>query len=269
MSSVRQAAVAGLFYPSNAGELQRDIEHYLSQVSTGKFSARPKAVIVPHAGYVYSGITAASAYASIRPLRGIIQRVVLLGPSHRVRLRGMAVMNVDSFQTPLGDIPQDSNAIKQLLTLPQIQVMDAAHWQEHSLEVQLPFLQTVLDAFTLVPIAVGETSSTEVEQVLDMLWGGPETLVVVSSDLSHYHDYKTAQTIDRSTCEAIEQLDIDSIDYEQACGCAAVKGLLLTAKRRNMAVHTLALSNSGDTAGDHERVVGYGCWAFCNKGNSQ
>lgn len=265
MSSVRQAAVAGLFYPDNANELARDIQHYLVQANASHQALYPKAIIVPHAGYVYSGATAASAYASIKPLAGKIRRVVLLGPAHRVRLRGMAVMNVDYFQTPLGNIPQDSEAIHQLLTLPHVQIMDSAHWQEHSLEVQLPFLQTVLEEFTLVPIALGDTSSAEVRQVLDMLWGGTETLIVVSSDLSHYHDYSTAQYIDRSTCEAIESLDIDNIDYQQACGCAAVKGLLLAAKRRSMKVHTLALCNSGDTAGSHNRVVGYGSWAFCDR----
>jgi hypothetical protein len=180
----------------------------------------------------------------------------------------MALAGVDSFQTPLGDIPLDAGACKQLLALPQVQVMDAAHSQEHSLEVQLPFLQTVLNTFTLVPIVIGETTAAEVQQVLDLLWDGPQTLIVVSSDLSHYHDYNSAQTIDSKTCEAIEQLDIGSIDYPQACGSTAIQGLLLAAKRRKMTAHTLALANSGDSAGSRERVVGYGSWAFCNKDNS-
>ena len=265
MSSVRQAAVAGLFYPVNAAELSRDIIHYLNQAGPINPALHPKAIIVPHAGYIYSGTTAASAYASIRPIAKQIRRVVLLGPAHRVRLRGMAVMDIDYFQTPLGNIPQDSSAISQLLTLPQIQVMDSPHWQEHSLEVQLPFLQLILPEFTLVPIAMGDTTSSEVRQALDMLWGGPETLIVISSDLSHYHDYSTAQYIDRSTCQAIEKLDIEHIDYQQACGCTGVQGLLLAAKQRNMKVHTLALCNSGDTAGSIDRVVGYGSWAFCNR----
>ncbi len=262
MSSVRQAAVAGLFYPDNAGKLEQDILTYLDQAGPPKPSIRPKAIIVPHAGYVYSGLTAAKAYSQVAPLSDQIRRVVLLGPAHRIRLRGMAVMTVDFFQTPLGDIPQDLQAIRQLLTLPQVQIMDSAHWREHSLEVQLPFLQTVLDTFTLVPVAIGDTTSAEVKQLLDSIWGGPETLIVVSSDLSHYHDYSTAQYIDRSTCEAIEKLDIDNIDYQQACGCMGVKALLLTAKRRQMKVQTLALCNSGDTAGTQDRVVGYGSWAF-------
>ena len=263
MKSVRQAAVAGLFYPDNAEELARDIQQYLDQAASSCASP-PKAIIVPHAGYIYSGSTAAIAYASIRPLAKQISRVVLLGPAHRVHLRGMALPAVDYFETPLGTVAIDSGAIQQLLTLPQVQIMDAAHWQEHSLEVQLPFLQSVLDKFSLVPIVVGDATGSEAMQVLDMLWDGPETLIVVSSDLSHYHDYSTAQYIDRSTCEAIEKLDIDHIDYQQACGCNAVKGLLLSAKKRNMKVQTLALSNSGDTSGGRERVVGYGSWAFYN-----
>ncbi len=212
MSSVRQAAVAGLFYPDNAGELTRDVRNYLQHAEPVNPALQPKAIIVPHAGYSYSGTIAATAYASIRPIAERISRVVLLGPAHRVRLKGMSVMNVDYFQTPLGNIAQDSKAIHQLLTLPQIQVLDAAHWQEHSLEVQLPFLQTILPEFTLVPIAMGDTTSSQVSQALEMLWGGPETLIVISSDLSHYHDYSSAQYIDRSTCEAIKKLDIEHIN---------------------------------------------------------
>ncbi len=270
MNTVREPAVAGLFYPGNARELATEVNTLLHAARHQDSGNNPqqscKAIIVPHAGYRYSGSTAASAFARLYSQRDSIQRVILLGPAHRIQLRGLAVMDVKYFRSPLGDIPQDSRAVNQLLTLPQVQTLDAAHWQEHSLEVQLPFLQTVLKEFTLVPIAIGSATALDVDQVLDLLWGGPETLIVISSDLSHYHDYKTAQYIDRSTCEAIEQLDIEHIDYQQACGCVGVKGLLRVARRRHLSVITLALCNSGDTAGDPARVVGYGSWVFSEEG---
>lgn len=266
MNTVRQPAVAGLFYPGSKRELLTDIKRYLRQalldMDEQLQQLKPKAIIVPHAGYIYSGETAAKAYATLLGLSNTIKRVILLGPAHRTRLRGLAISDVQYFRTPLGDTPIDIPAIRQLLCAPQVQVMDAAHWQEHSLEVQLPFLQTVLDDFSLIPIVVGDATVSEVHQVLDMLWGGPETLIVISSDLSHYHDYSTAQYIDRSTCEAIEHFDLDHIDAKQACGSIGVKSLLRAAKNRSMVVHTLGLSNSGDSSGDQQRVVGYGSWAF-------
>jgi hypothetical protein len=222
----------------------------------------PKAIIVPHAGYIYSGPIAASAYARIQPARGRITRVVLLGPAHRVGFHGLALSSADCFQTPLGRITVDQEAVKKISGLPQVQVMDAAHMQEHSLEVHLPFLQEVLGEFSLVPLVVGDAEPSEVAEVLEALWGGPETLIVISSDLSHYHDYKTAQRLDRATSEAIEQLRLEDIQYDHACGRNPVSGLLQVARQRGLKAKTIDLRNSGDTAGTPDRVVGYGAYIF-------
>lgn len=274
MNTVRQPAVAGLFYPSLAKELTIDIKRYLDDAKNSMPDAirqlRPKAIIVPHAGYVYSGAIAAKAFATLLHQSETITRVILMGPAHRVRFRGLAISDVQYFRTPLGDIAIDSPSIRQLLSTPQVQVMDAAHWLEHCLEVQLPFLQTVLKDFSLVPIVIGNATVAETCQLLDILWGGPETLIVISSDLSHYHDYSSAQYIDRSTCEAIEHFELDRINAKQACGCIGVKSLLSAAKKRSMSVHTLGLANSGDIAdssvNDQQRVVGYGSWALTPAG---
>ncbi|ARN75998.1 AmmeMemoRadiSam system protein B [Oceanicoccus sagamiensis] len=267
MHSVRQPAVAGLFYPGSAQQLLKDVKQLLSDASQAQQHSpiQAKAIIVPHAGYIYSGSTAAKAFSALGPKASTIKRVVMVGPAHRVKLRGLAISDVQYFRTPLGDIPIDQEANSACLNLPEVQIMDSAHWQEHSLEVQLPFLQAVLEDFSLVPVIVGDSTSAEVQALLDLLWGGPETLIVISSDLSHFHDYSTAQYIDRSTCEAIEHFDLDHIDLKQACGSIGLKALLQAAKHRNMQVHTLGLCNSGDTSGDQERVVGYGSWAFTDK----
>jgi AmmeMemoRadiSam system protein B len=221
----------------------------------------PKALVVPHAGYIYSGPVAATAYAQLAERKAEIRRVVLLGPSHRVPFRGLAVPSVDAFATPLGALAIDQAAIARILRLPQVVVSDEAHVEEHSLEVHLPFLQTVLEQIALVPIVVGEATAEEVAAVLDVLWGGEETLIVVSSDLSHYHDYATAKRLDRVTTEAIEALRHD-IDPEQACGCRPLNGLLVAAAAHHLSVRTLDLRNSGDTAGTRDRVVGYGAYAL-------
>lgn len=260
MSGIRPAAVAGMFYPDNPSVLHSDIQSMLSSAS---LKARaPKAVIVPHAGYIYSGPVAASAYAQLTPLRERIRRVILLGPCHHVPLRGLAVTSADFFETPLGSIKIDQQAIEQIISLPQVQLFDATHAQEHSLEVQLPFLQEVLDEFTLVPLVVGDTDAEQVDEVLELLWGGDETLIVISSDLSHYHDYRTARELDSRTSHAIEQLNGNAIQYGDACGRNPVVGLLLAARKHHLKATTLDLRNSGDTAGDRSRVVGYGAWVF-------
>lgn len=258
--NIRNPAVSGMFYPGEAGELQRQVQGYLRKVASGPH--HPKAIIVPHAGYIYSGPVAATAYASLAPRRERIERVVLLGPSHRVPLEGMAVSSAEFFATPLGDIPIDREAIQHLLTLPQVRVMDEAHLLEHSLEVQLPFLQETLGEFRLVPIVVGDSSPDEVAEVLELLWGGEETLLVISSDLSHYQDYETARRLDRATSDAIEALAPQRIHYDDACGRNPVNGLLLAARRRGLHASTLDLRNSGDTAGPRDRVVGYGAYVF-------
>jgi len=258
MTNVRNPAVAGLFYPDDPRELRAMLTDYLAAASAA--GGVPKAIIVPHAGYIYSGPIAASAYARVKPARGTITRVLLLGPAHRVGFRGLALPSADYFVTPLGRIAVDREAVGKISALPQVHVQDVAHAQEHSLEVHLPFLQEVLGDFQLVPLVVGDAGAEDVGEVLDLLWGGPETLIVVSSDLSHYHDYRTAQKLDRATSEAIEQLRPQDIDYDSACGCNPVNGLLHVARKRGLKAKTIDLRNSGDTAGSHDRVVGYGAY---------
>ncbi len=261
-NSIRQPAVAGMFYPADPAELQAEIDTYLQQAADFAQGEPPRAIIAPHAGYVYSGPVAASAYASLIPARERIKRVILLGPSHRVGFRGLATSSADYFQTPLGLIPLDRDIIEQLEQFPQVQRLDQAHAEEHSLEVQLPFLQTVLDEFTLVPLVVGDASSSDVSQVLEALSELPDTLFVISSDLSHYHDYETARRLDSATSKAIEALEPERIQYEDACGRNPVNGLLDFARHHHWHADTLDLRNSGDTAGPADRVVGYGAYVF-------
>ncbi|MEW8625681.1 MAG: AmmeMemoRadiSam system protein B [Candidatus Thiodiazotropha sp.] len=258
--TVRQPAVADLFYPGDPAGLSKMVKGYLDAVAPE--GEAPKALIAPHAGYIYSGSVAARVYARLKPVADRIKRVVLLGPSHRVPFHGMAVSTADYFRTPLGDIPLDKQLIGELENLPQVVHLDQAHVNEHSLEVQLPFLQQLLTDFTLVPIVVGDAMGEAVSEVLSKLWGGPETLIVISSDLSHYHDYETAQRLDQQTSESIVTLDPDSIRYEDACGRIPVQGLLLLARKLGLQGEIVDLRNSGDTAGDKSRVVGYGAYAF-------
>jgi len=263
MTLVRHAAVAGMFYPGNPRELDSVVRQMLAEAAPEtRESPAPKAIIAPHAGYVYSGPIAATAYARLKPAAGVVRRVVLLGPCHRVPVRGLAVSAAEAFETPLGRIPVDRDAVDEILSLPQVQAFEATHTDEHSLEVHLPFLQEIFTDFSLVPLVVGQASAEEVAAVLDRLWGGPETVIVISSDLSHYLDYESARHMDAATCRAIEALDPAAIGYDQACGRVPVSGLLALAKRRGLEVTTLDLRNSGDTAGDRRRVVGYGAWMF-------
>ncbi|MFZ3219259.1 MAG: AmmeMemoRadiSam system protein B [Rhodoferax sp.] len=263
MHNVRRPAVAGAFYPGLGSALSSTIDNLLTtaQSRAGSTAGTPKALIVPHAGYIYSGPTAALAYAQLAPARHTIRRVVLLGPVHRVAVRGLALPGGTAFATPLGEIALDLDAVAALAHLPQVITSPAAHAPEHSLEVQLPFLQAVLQDFTLVPLAVGDATPAEVAQVLETLWGGPETLVVVSSDLSHFLPYRTAQAIDQDTVQHILNLD-GPISHEQACGGTPVNGLLLAARLHHLQPRLLGLCSSGDTAGDKQRVVGYAAIAF-------
>jgi AmmeMemoRadiSam system protein B len=263
VNSTRAPAVAGSFYPADATELESAVAGYLAAVPNLREPSRaPKALIVPHAGFVYSGPVAASGYARIARLRNSIRRVVLLGPSHRVALRGLAVSGADAFVTPMGAVPLDRPAIDRVLTLPQVQLLEEAHRAEHSLEVQLPFLQVQLAEFCLVPLAVGDATPEEVDEVIEQLWGGTETLIVVSSDLSHYYDYETARDLDAATSRAIEALDPGGLNSESACGRVPARGLLLAAKRHALSVETVDLRSSGDTAGNRHEVVGYGSYVF-------
>lgn len=259
MPNIRPPAVAGLFYPADADTLGAEVRQYLSQAR--EFHYRPKAIIAPHAGYIYSAPIAASAYRLLEPLRCLIKRVVLLGPVHRVWVQGLALPGGEAFETPLGSISLDQEAMTALAGLPQVETLAAAHAQEHSLEVHLPFLQVVLGDFSLVPLAVGGATPQQVAQVLDRLWGGDETLIVVSSDLSHYLPYQTGSNMDKGTARAILDLRTDLVG-EQACGAHPINGLLLAAKHHGLRPHLLDLRNSGDTAGDRDRVVGYGAFAF-------
>lgn len=263
MTVLRQAAVAGMFYPDDPNELAGQVKAFLAAAPAApEGTPVPKALIAPHAGYVYSGPIAASAYALLAPARERIRRVVLMGPSHRVAFRGVATSGADAWATPLGQIPIDRDAVNRVMALPMVGPLDKAHEMEHSLEVHLPFLQTVLGEFSLVPLVAGETPRDVVAAVLDEAWGGPETLLVISTDLSHYLDYEACRQVDAGTVAAIEHLDPDAIGSRNACGRVPVGGLLHTAKARGMRIRTLDVRNSGDTAGPRDRVVGYGAWAL-------
>lgn len=258
--NVRPAAVAGHFYPGNAHELRAAVVGYLGKAKPA--GPPPKAVIAPHAGYRYSGPVAGTAYALVAPRRGVIQRVVLIGPSHHVGFAGLALPDASAFATPLGEVAVDRAAIDLIRPLPHVVVSSHAHRQEHSLEVHLPFLQATLGRFSLVPLVTGDAAPSEVGAVIEALWGGQETLIVVSSDLSHYHDYSTASRLDAATSAAIESLRDEDIADHHACGAVAIRGLLWSARRRGLRAQTLDLRNSGDTAGPKDRVVGYGAYAF-------
>ena len=257
------APVAGTFYPGRAEVLSHEIARLLAHAGAQVHTAPgpPKALIVPHAGYVYSGTTAALAYAQLAPWRDNVRRVILLGPVHRVAVRGLALPGSTHLSTPLGSVTVDQAAIALLSHLRQVTVNPAAHALEHSLEVQLPFLQTVLDEFQIVPLAVGDAKPFEVEEVLNTLWGGPETLIVISSDLSHFLPYRTAHAMDLETVQAILHLR-GSLTHQQACGGTPINGLLLAAKRHQLKPNLLGLCNSGDTTGDRQRVVGYASFVF-------
>jgi AmmeMemoRadiSam system protein B len=263
MVPLRHAVVDGLFYPAQPGALREQIAHYLEDAHADQLAGPlPKLLISPHAGYEYCGPIAASAYALLgRDRAHGITRVVLLGPAHRVHVRGLAMPDAQAFETPLGEIELDLAALASLEGLPQVVRNDLAHEREHSIEVQLPFLQTLLGSFSLVPLVVGDASAEAVAEVLERLWGGSETLIVISSDLSHYLPYERAQKADRATTERILGMDA-ALSPHEACGAAAINGALLAARRHGLAPRLLDLRNSGDTAGDRDRVVGYGAWAF-------
>jgi AmmeMemoRadiSam system protein B/AmmeMemoRadiSam system protein A len=264
MLRTRDPAVAGTFYPADPDSLHEQVTQMLEKAPSRE--ASPKAMIVPHAGYIYSGELAAEAYAALRDLRDQVKTVVLLGPAHRVYFRGIAAPAADEFLTPLGRIAIDQNAIESLVEhFPFVERLPQSHKDEHCLEVQLPFLQEALNKFRLLPLVVGDTTAHQVDKVIDYLWGDKSTLIVISSDLSHYHDYATASALDSETAQAIEQLQPQNLNGQRACGFLPVSGLLLAAKRRHISPQRVGLCNSGDTAGDKSRVVGYGAWLFQEK----
>jgi len=262
MLKTREPAVAGTFYPADPDQLKQMLAHYLTDAPTG--GKVPKAIIAPHAGYIYSGPIAASVYARLQTAREVINRVVLIGPSHRVGFQGLALSTAKQFSTPLGNINVDTQAVKQLTEYPFIDYLDQAHELEHSLEVHLPFLQTVLQQFSLVPVVAGDATAEQVCQLLEHFWEKPGTLIVISSDLSHFHDYEKAQKLDRETSEIIEKLQYEKLDSGSACGRVPIRGLLRLARKNNLQVKTIDLRNSGDTAGsgDKNRVVGYGAYVI-------
>jgi len=259
--AVRPPAVAGQFYPADPEELRAEVNGFLAAAKTAEGKI-PKAIIAPHAGYRYSGPVAGSAYARLAGGRDRFRRVVLLGPSHFVGFDGLAASSATVFQSPLGPIPVDEEALARIRALPQVKTLDAAHRREHSLEVQLPFLQVALAEFKLVPLVAGDATAEEVGGVLNELWGGSETCIVISSDLSHYHDYRTAQQTDRETARVIESLNWQGLGGDQACGCRPVGGLLRAAKEHGLQCQAVDLRNSGDTSGPRDRVVGYGAFVF-------
>jgi AmmeMemoRadiSam system protein B/AmmeMemoRadiSam system protein A len=266
MHSVRPAAVAGTFYPGDAHALAAEVEDLLGSVEQPvPRLGYPKALVVPHAGYIYSGSVAARAYDELAPARGSVRRVVLLGPVHRVPVKGLAVPSAGAFATPLGVVRVDHEALREVRDLPQVVTSDPAHALEHSLEVQLPFLQKMLGEFALAPFAVGMASVHEVAQVIERLWGGPETLIVVSTDLSHYHAYEQARQIDRATITRIAAFATD-IDHEEACGATPLNGLLFASKKKSLSLKLLSACNSGDTAGGKGQVVGYSAFALYQGG---
>ena len=274
MSKMRAPAVAGQFYPGDPGKLRRVVNEYISHGTQPKGAApkgaaakgaalkgaAAKAIIAPHAGYIYSGPIAGSSYAYLAKLKSQPRRVVLIGPSHWARVAGLAASSAQAFVTPLGNVPIDAAAMETVLVLPQVIIQDEAHVREHCLEVHLPFLQTIFDDFVLVPLVVGDASASEVAEVLKLLWVDQETIVVISSDLSHYHDYETAVMLDKITSQAIEELR--PLKEGQACGRKAINGLLYFAKQVDLHPETVDLRNSGDTAGPKDRVVGYGAYVF-------
>jgi hypothetical protein len=264
MTTTRPAAVAGMFYPDDPIELRHTVTDLLASASRGEPLRAIKALIVPHAGYIYSGPVAASAYARLAGQRDRIRRVVLLGPAHRVYVRGLALPEAERFATPLGEVELDRDGMQQLKDLPQVIKSAAAHQMEHSLEVQLPFLQQVLGDFKLLPLAVGEATAAEVAEVLEKLWGGGETLIVISSDLSHFLPDAVARQVDGGTVDAILALD-SHLNHEQACGATPINGLMLAARKHGLHPVVLDVCNSSDTAGEPERVVGYAAFAFESK----
>jgi len=265
MEKIRTAAVAGFFYPDDPQVLTNSITQLLNQADVDNTLLPPKVIIAPHAGYIYSGITAAKVYKQLAPLHHIIKRVVIIGPAHRTAFTGLALSDADFFDTPLGKVQIDKTNNDDLLMLEDVNLFEQAHLEEHSLEVQLPFLQQLLEHFSIIPIVAGHKSTNLVENAIETLWGGNETLIVISSDLSHFHGYMTAQHIDAETSHAILNFDFNSIGPKEACGCYAINGLLKFAQHHPLDVSLIDLRNSGDTAGDHNRVVGYGSYLFHEK----
>lgn len=263
--AIRPPAVAGRFYPADPDHLDDEVRRYLNAAHAPEDCLDPplvKAVIAPHAGYPYSGPIAASAFVHMACSDVPVRRFILLGPAHFAPVDGLALSGAAAFDTPLGRVSVDAAARDALASLPAVAIDDDAHQPEHCLEVELPFLQTLFLDFTIVPLLVGEATAEQVAGVLEALWNGPETRIVISSDLSHYHDYATARRLDEATAAAIVALRPEALRENSACGRAAITGLLLAARRRAMHAELVDLRSSGDTGGPPDRVVGYGAFIF-------
>ncbi len=258
--NIRAAAVADLFYPANHIDLARQVSDFMT--GTSHLNIIPKALIVPHAGFIYSGSTAGAGYKLVQPLADTINKIVLIGPCHRVWVKGLAIPSTQYFETPLGKIAIDSDCLQQLLSYPEVCISDEAHLNEHSLEVQLPFLQSIFNDFKIIPLVVGGIERERLTEIIEYLWGDEHSLIVISSDLSHFLDYESAKVLDAKTSDAIEHFNPDLINDDMACGGVAIKALLQVAKEKHLQVKTIKQCNSGDTAGDKNRVVGYGTYAF-------
>jgi AmmeMemoRadiSam system protein B len=263
---IRPPAVAGSFYPADPRRLRTEVATLLANAAIETRSSPPKALIAPHAGYAYSGPIAAAAFATVRERAEAVTRIVLIGPAHHTWVPGIAAPTVMAFETPLGSVPVDQAALATVSDLPFVSHDDAVHVSEHALEVELPFLQSTIGAFVLVPLLVGDATPQQVALILDRLWGGPETLIVVSSDLSHYLASDAARRRDAATAAAIERGDWVGLGPDDACGCRPMAGLLIVANSARLTARRLDLRNSGDTAGGRKRVVGYGAWAFSYAG---
>jgi AmmeMemoRadiSam system protein B len=257
----RRPAVAGMFYSDKPQELAAAVRAYVAEAAPPGMAKPPKAVVAPHAGYIYSGPVAGTAYAALAPRGKEIERVILIGPSHRIGFPGVAASGASAFETPLGPVAVDREAVALLVKEGLAREFEAAHENEHSLEVQLPFLKQVCPNARMVPLLAGDDDWRAVEKVLALLWGEGETAIVVSSDLSHYHDYATAQQLDADTAKTVERLAAGEVDFDQACGATGINGLLAMVADKGLACTTLDLRNSGDTAGPRNRVVGYGAFA--------
>lgn len=260
MQEVRRAAVAGKFYPADPAELRDMVLGFIADASES--GPPPKALVAPHAGFIYSGPIAGTAFRQLAKLRGKITRVVIAGPTHYIPFRGIAICSARRFSTPLGEVPVDEDALGKIFGLPGVVAFDPAHEREHSLETHLPFLQLVLDKFSIVPLVIGDTEPADIAAVFETLWGGPETLICVSSDLSHFLTYASARKLDTATSHAIEQLRPEGVGYDQACGRLPVQALLMCAKKHGLKARTLDQRSSGDTAGPRDEVVGYGAYSF-------
>lgn len=262
MSYTKQPSVAGLFYPSDPKEIIDMIKTFLKEQKSNKSYPNPKALIVPHAGYIYSGSIAASAYNLITDMKDIIKNVVMLGPAHRVPFYGIATTHANFFATPIDKIEVNQKAIEESITLDNVNIFDKAFENEHCLEVQMPFLQLLLKNFTIAPFIVGDATPEMVKELINLFLGKNDTLIIISSDLSHFHSYEKAKKIDSLTSTAIEALSPFDLNYESACGRLAIQGLLLAAQEKNLSVKLLDYRNSGDTAGDKSSVVGYGAYTI-------